>query len=106
MNPRHLEILQHALGLDKYGQGSFYRNRFVTGPGSDDFEHCCDLVEAGYMARAKCDPAFIGETNELFYVTEIGVEQVKTHSPKPPKLTRSQARYRRYLNADASMPFR
>lgn len=106
MNPRYLEILQHALGLDKYGQGSFYRNRYVTGPGSDDFEHCCDLVEAGYMARAKSDAGLIGETNELFYVTELGIEQVKTHSPKPPKLTASQRRYRRYLAYDSSMSFR
>ena len=84
MNQRHLEILQHALGLDRYGRGSFYKNRYVSGPGSDNFESCCDLVKAGYMARAKADASLIGETNELFYVTELGIKQVKLHSQKPP----------------------
>ena len=33
-----LHILQHSLGLDKYGDGNQYRNHFVTGPGSTDFD--------------------------------------------------------------------
>ncbi len=35
MTPRQLEILQHALGVDKYGQGDMYRNHFCAG-GDDE----------------------------------------------------------------------
>lgn len=108
MNQRHLEILQHALGLDKYGQGSFYRNQYVTGPGSDDYNDCCDLVIAGLMVSRTKAPCLAFE-DVLFYVTESGKEYVRTHSPLPPKLTASQRRYRRYrryLAYDSSMSFR
>jgi len=103
MNQRHLEILQHALGLDKYGHGSFYRNHFVTGPGSDDYHDCCDLVIAGLMKRTESD---LTGGDDLFFATEAGKEYVRTHSPPPPKLTASQRRYRRYLACDSSMSFR
>ena len=42
-----LQILQHSLGLDKYGQGPVFRNHFCAG-GSDE-ETCRSLVEMGYM---------------------------------------------------------
>lgn len=104
MNPRHLEILQHALGLDKYGQGSFYRNHFVTGPGSDDFEDCRTLTDAGLMESWKVGVA--QPEDRVFCVTPLGKEYIAKHSPNPPKLTRSQLRYRRYLNSDTSMTFK
>lgn len=47
MNARQLEILQHALGVDKYGQGEMYRNHFCAGV--DDEATCRELVEMGYM---------------------------------------------------------
>jgi hypothetical protein len=31
---------------------------------------------------------------------------MKEHSPKPPKLSRSQIRYREFLNADCGMTFK
>ena len=39
-------------------------------------------------------------------VTEAGKQAVRDESPPPPKLTRSQKRYRRFLNADTGRPFR
>jgi len=83
MNPRHLEILQHAFGLNKHGQGRPYRNQFVTGPGSDDYHDCCDLVIAGLMTSRTEAPCLAHE-DVLFRVTMTGEEYVKTHSPKPP----------------------
>jgi hypothetical protein len=39
-------------------------------------------------------------------VTDAGKVAMLEQSPKPPKLTRSQQRYRRYLDADAGASFR
>ena len=38
-------------------------------------------------------------------VTEAGIEAVRHESPTPPKLTRSQRRYREFLDADSGMSF-
>ena len=40
------------------------------------------------------------------YVTDAGIEAMQAASPKPPKLTKSQERYRRYLAADLGVSFR
>jgi hypothetical protein len=100
MEARHLEILQHALGVDQYGRGEMYRNHFCAGGGDETI--CRELVEMGYM-----------ETFERSYlpyynctVTDAGKAAMLAESPKPPKLTRSQQRYRRYLKADTGFSFR
>ncbi len=97
---QHLEILQHALGVDQYGQGKMYRNHFCAG-GADE-TLCRELVAMGYM-----------ETFERSYlpyynctVTATGKAAMLAQSPKPPKLTRSQQRYQRFLNADSGHTFR
>lgn len=94
MTPIQLEILQHALGLDQYGQGEAYRNFFCAG--DDDEPICRELIALGYMKQHR--------TTELYpyfncSVSEAGREAVHRESPKPPKLTRAQQRYRRFLNA-------
>ena len=100
LTPRQLEILQHALGLDKYGQGGMCRNHFCAGEG--DKEICRSLVEIGYM---KNHPT----TKWLPYyncsVTDAGKEAVRTESPAPPTLTRGQRRYRQYLREDLDVTF-
>ena len=107
MNPAastaQLHILQHALGVDQYGQGRCSRNHFVTGEGSADFGHCLQLVEAGLVTRTP------GNANtgwdDLFCATPAGIDYVAGHSPAPPKLTRSQKRYLEFLNADSGLSF-
>ena len=100
VTPRQLEILQHSLGVDKYGQGEMYRNRFCAG--GDDEPICRELVALGLMQQHPT-------TEWLPYfncsVTDAGKAAVKAESPKPPKLTRSQKRYRQYLAADTGMSF-
>jgi hypothetical protein len=88
---RQLEILQHSLGVDKYGRGKHYRNHFCAG--GDDVEVCKSLVDLGFM-----------ETFTRSYlpyyncrVTDAGVKAMEENSPNPPKLTRSQKRYREWL---------
>lgn len=97
---RQLEVLQHALGVDKHGRGRMYRNHFCAG--ESDEGTCRELIALGYMAQVP--------TSELFLyfncaVTEAGKAAVRAQSPQPPKLTRSQQRYRRWLDADSGIPF-
>lgn len=92
---KRLQILQHSLGLDQYGRGTRYRNHFCTGPGSDDFDDCRALAEQGLMIDHGLRERFGGA--HLFSVTPEGDDYIAQHSPKPPKLTRSQKRYLEYL---------
>jgi hypothetical protein len=103
-----LHILQHAIGRDEYGQprsasNPEFRNHFVTGPGSEDYELCCQAVEQGLMTRRPGNALTGGD--DVFYVTEAGRQFVTEHSPKPPKLTRSQRRYEAFLDADSGLTF-
>jgi hypothetical protein len=98
-----LHILQHSLGLNEYGQGRPYRNHFVTGPGSSDYDRCMALVAAGLMTRRAGSELTGG--GDLFTVTDAGRAFVTENSPAPPTLTRGQHRYRRYLASDSGLTF-
>jgi len=101
MDARKLDILQHSLGLDQYGRGTGYRNHFCSG-GEDEFI-CRELVAEGLMHECPvCDivPGY------NCYVTEAGKKAIREHSPAPPKLTRSQKRYQRFLDADCGLSFK
>ena len=100
-----LQILQHALGVDQVGRGDQNRSHFVTGSGSDDHPTCMALTERGLMKRWDGATLQLGG-DDFFRVTEAGRAFVAEHSPPPPKLTRSQRRYQRYLDADSSLTFR
>lgn len=92
VTPRHLEILQHALGADRYGNHGGHRNHFCAG--GEDEKLCRELVAAGLMWN--------WEREWLPYyncsVTEAGRQYIRDNSPAPPKLTRGQKRYREWLN--------
>lgn len=90
-----LQILQHSLGVDQYGRGEQYRNHFATGSGGSDWDICQELAGLGLMKRYE-PKAWMGGMY-CFVVTEEGKAFVAENSPAPPKLTRSQKRYRRYL---------
>ncbi len=99
MKSTKLQILQHSLGLDQYGCGPSYRNHFCAG--GDDILVCEELVQEGLMERFGVN--FVKETQ--YRVTKAGKEYIHENSPKPPKLTRSQKRYREFLRSDCSMSF-
>ena len=106
ITPTMLQILQHALGTDKYGRGGQYRSHFVTGAGSTDHAACMLAVEHGLMTRHGGNALSGGD--DIFIVTRAGVDYVSRNSPAPPpepKLTRSQKRYRAFLNADTGLSF-
>lgn len=103
MTPALLDILLHSLGLDQYGRGTFYRNRFVTDASSADHAHCMELTATGLMTRRANVELFGG--SDIFTVTDEGKRTVRENSPSPPKLTRDQQRYRDWLAYDGSMSF-
>ena len=83
-----LQILQHSLGLDQYGDGRQYRNHFCTGPGSDDFGICRSLVEDGLMAERAGNALSGGDS--IFHVTRSGIDYVALNSPARPALAKLQ----------------
>lgn len=98
IDEKQLHILQHSLGVDRYGQGNQYRNHFCTSEGTVDFPDCMRLVELRLMTRRKGSAITGGD--DVFYVTPEGIDYVALHSPRPPpptKKSRSKARYLRYL---------
>ena len=106
MTPRQLEILQHALGVDKYGQTPkgyvpYTRNYFSAG--ARDAEICAGLVALGYMTHHQTSDIYSGFNCS---VTETGKKAMHAESPKPPKLSRSKLRYRAWLDADCGMTFK
>lgn len=71
-----LHILQHSLGVNQYGQGEMYRNRFCAG--GKDIEKCQELTKLGYMVER--NPVF---NDPWWSVTESGIQAVLLRSPKP-----------------------
>lgn len=98
MTTQQLHLLQHALGLDEYGRGRAYRRHYVG-----DEHECRPLVELGHMVEHRATELTGG--SPLFIVTEAGERATRKGSPAPPKLSRSEQRYRRFLRADSGMSF-
>jgi hypothetical protein len=97
----HLHVLQHSIGVDRFGQGTQYRNHFVAA--GSDIALCDDLVSHGLMQyQGKCS---LTSDLPLYCVTDSGKKYVSDHSEKPPKLSQSQLRYRRFLRSDLDCSF-
>ncbi len=103
MSPNQLHILQHSLGVDKYGQGKPYREHYCVG--LDNAAMLADLralVAQGWMREGHK----INEgRDQYFYVTQLGLSAMKAHSPTAPKVSRGEQRYRDYLRSECSMSF-
>lgn len=100
LNARELHVLQHTLGVNKYGQGTQYRNHFCCAPGYSDYETCYSLAKQGYMIHR--GSSILPERNVFFHATPEGRAAMARDSPEPPKLTRSQRRYQQYHNSGAA----
>ena len=95
-----LSILRHTLGVGEDGCAPSYRNHFVTGEGGRDHALCMALVAAGLMTRHSGNALTGG--SDVFGATDAGrLAAVGT----PPKLSRSQQRYREYLRTDSNLSF-
>lgn len=67
INESQLQILQHSLGVDEFGEGNMYRNHFSAG--GDDIAICESLVATGLMA---CNSPGISSSYPLYSVTDVG----------------------------------
>ena len=106
MTARQLEILQHALGVNQYGETPkgftpYTRNYFDAG--ASDEPTCRELVAMGYMVQLATTEVYSGFNCK---VTPKGTLAMITESPKPPKLSRSKLRYLAWLDADCGMTFK
>ena len=93
-----LDILQHALGRDEYGRREpgrtdDYRNHYCAG--DDDLSVCREAAALGLMTEHA--PRTISGGDPIFVVTPAGRAHIAEHSPAPPKVSRSKARYLRWL---------
>lgn len=95
LSPSQLHILQHSLGLDQYGRGSEYRNRFVTGPGSKDWDDCQTLVSGACMYDH--GPMSIAGGMHCFQVTDWGRLKMQEQNPEPPKISKAKQRYHEWM---------
>lgn len=103
MSESRLSILQHALGLDQYGQGRPYRSHYVAGPGNSEWSLLGEMADEGLLVNFGSSEIYGGDY--CFAVTDRGRDFVRVNSPAPPKLTRSQRRYRDFLDADSGLSF-
>lgn len=103
LSPKLIHILQHSLGVDKYGEGQQYRNHFVTSPDCEDGQLCLELVGLGYMLDH--GPQKLADGMHCFTVTPEGIDAVALQSPPRPKISRSKRRYQEWLRADTGHSF-
>jgi hypothetical protein len=96
LSDEQLHVLQHSLGVDKYGRGEHYRNRYVCDTGNPVID---SLVSAGLMVDASA-PSFC-DGMHCYMVTDDGKRAMFSNSPEPPKLTRSQKRWKRFVDSGA-----
>jgi hypothetical protein len=95
-----IHILQHALGRDEFGQRKKhltedYRNHCVAGDGYHSRHLCEEAVRLGLMERN--ERSVLSGGDHWFHVTDAGMKYVDENSPKPPKKSRGERRYERFL---------
>jgi len=106
-----LNILRHAIGYDDNGNDNYpnarsddeRRNRFVTSPAHKDGQNCQRNVEQGWMADLGAQHMM--SMDHFYVVTDAGKAVVRLHAPLKKRLTKSQERYRRFLDADSGLRF-
>lgn len=103
LSPQQRDILLHTLGLNY--DPPHDRNRYCANieRESETTVAIAGLVAKGLMAAART----INEgRDQYFYATDEGKAAARALLPPPPKRTRSQERYQRYLRLDSMMTFR
>lgn len=93
LTPAELDILWHSLGVTPEKRVPF-RLHYVT---CGESPLLSGLQVKGMMIRRRA-PGFMARTDILWHVTEAGKVAALAALPEPPKLTRGQKRYLRFLN--------
>jgi hypothetical protein len=95
LTPGQLHALLHTLGLEDPERREHYRNHYATGdPPEPDI---LALVGLGLMRQVR-RPAFLPEGDRVYAATPEGLAAALAQRPKPPKRTRSQRRYREFVD--------
>lgn len=81
LTPAERHVMEHALAWNhpatrKNRRRSFWRNHFVTGPGSDDWATLQALCGRGLM-RVTRAPSDLSGADAVFGVTEAGVDVLR-----------------------------
>lgn len=102
MTPRQRDIMKHALGAGKGRPG--WRNYFVTGPGSDDYDDCEALVAPGCKTPAGCsENGCLGWCDDHRPEARAGVEDLQREVARlkveNARLAEETMRLQRMLNA-------
>lgn len=72
MSPEQRRLARHALGLTDSRRKVSYRNHFVTGEGSTDYEAWKAMVAAGHATRRAGNALTGGD--DLFRLTRTGAQ--------------------------------
>lgn len=92
-----MDLLLHTLGLNEHHDDP-WRNYFVTVQGGGYAAALDGLVDQGLMVRSDA-PGFCPSGSVLYRATDLGKAQAVTENRRrKPKLTRSQRRYREWLD--------
>jgi len=95
-----LSVLQHTLGLNQHGRRKQDRNHFVG-----DSPVLRKLAADGLMEVHPHSGSELSGGSPAYFATVEGRLAAIDQSPAPPKLTRSQKRYRRFLASDIGISF-
>jgi hypothetical protein len=101
-----VRVLLHTLGLrPELGKLTPYRNHYVAGPGHHSAAELAQLVDLGLM-EIRRTPRLMPAGDSIYAATEAGKAfAVAFAGEHAPKLTRSQLRYRRWLECDCDLCF-
>lgn len=89
--PTQLDVLEHALGLNRVTAGqrrrfrklaNCFRNHFVADPEHADWPDLLVLEQRECMTR-RTVPVPIGPATEMFFVTALGFETLRMHGRVP-----------------------
>ena len=96
MTPKQLEILQHTVGADRYGNPPKYggRNHFCAGVA--DEPTCRELVALGFMVQHETTQAYPYFNCSA---TDAGKKAMREASLKAPKQSRSAKRFEEFRDA-------
>jgi len=98
---QYYHLLHHSLGISDPKNCKPYRNYFAADEGHADIEGLRSLCDADLMIAVESQST--ENQDIIFIVTDKGRKVALRTQPRPPKLTRAQARYQRYLDLADSL---
>lgn len=96
LTDKQADILLHMTGLDSSEEA--YRSHFVASHGHEAMPTLAELEAGGLVALART-PKFCDAADIVYITTPAGISAAqRARIARKPKLTRSQERYRKWLD--------